>query len=48
MACNCGKNRLGGVKKWTHKAPDGTTKTYSSETEARMAAARQGGTVKPA
>lgn len=49
MACACGSKKADGSKKnWVHTAPDGVKKTYSSETDARMAAARAGGTVRAA
>lgn len=45
--CNCGSNRADGSKKnWTHTAPNGVKKTYSSEMDARLAASRLGGTVR--
>lgn len=51
MGCGCGKKKAGGTgQKWLVTAPDGkTTKTYSSETDARMAASSQSGArVRPA
>jgi hypothetical protein len=42
MACNCKRK----VASSTHTVtfPDGTKKTYRSETEAKVAVARKGGT----
>ena len=49
MACACGKKNADGSKKnWVHVAPNGVKKTYSSEMDARMAASRQGGSVRAA
>lgn len=45
--CNCGAGRKGASKNWVHTDPGGNKKSYSSETEARMAASRKGGTVRP-
>ena len=46
MPCNCGKNKVGAAKNWQHTAPNGKKKTYSSEMDARVAASREGGTVR--
>ena len=46
MACNCGSKKSGAAAKWTHTNPSGKITTYSSEMDARMAASREGGTVK--
>lgn len=48
--CGCGKAKTGGVAKFQHVGTDGRViKTYSSETDARMAAASKPGTrVRPA
>lgn len=46
--CNCGSGRKGASTTWIHTDTAGKKKTYSSETEARMAASRKGGTVRPA
>lgn len=49
MPCACGSKKADGTKKnWVHTAPDGKKKTYSSEMDARMAASRQGGSVRSA
>lgn len=49
MACACGSKRADGTKKnFVHVAPNGVKKSYSSEMDARMAASRLGGTVRPA
>lgn len=49
MGCACGSKKAGGVqKKWTHTDSTGKKTTYSSEMDARMAASRQGGTVRAA
>lgn len=49
MACNCGTSRRtdGTAKVYVHKAPDGTEKTYDREVDARIAASRLGGVVRP-
>lgn len=47
MACNCGSKKSTS-KIWKHTDPNGVTKVYSSEMDARMAASQHGGTVKPA
>jgi hypothetical protein len=43
MACNCNKKKVAAA---THvvRFPDGTSKTYRSATEAKVAVARKGGT----
>ena len=46
MACNCGSKKAGTSTKWTHTSPSGKSTSYSSEMDARMAASREGGTVK--
>lgn len=52
MGCNCGANRLGAAqknaKKWVVTDKAGAKTTHSSEADARMKAARVGGTVKAA
>jgi len=47
--CNCGSKRAAGLsKQYQHIKADGTTgKTYSSEADARMAVAREGGKIRP-
>lgn len=46
--CQCGKKKKGASSsQWTHTSPSGKTTTYSRESDARMAAAREGGTAKP-
>jgi len=51
MACSCGKNKAGGVKKYVHTytttSGAKTSDTYDKEMEARQAASRLGGTVRP-
>ena len=42
--CNCGSGRAARVT-WTHRKPDSTSKTYSTQIEADAAKARFGGTV---
>lgn len=43
--CGCGKSRTATTQNWDHVAADGTViQVYSSETEARTAAAQQPGT----
>ena len=42
MGCNCGKK--GSATSWVYVAPDGTTKTYRTEVEAKAAKIRAGGT----
>jgi hypothetical protein len=44
MACNCKRNK--NTATWTYTAPDGKTTSYRSETEAKYAVARKGGTYK--
>ena len=47
MACNCGKKKTPGVPRiWVHTTPGGVQTSYSSEQDARMAMAREGGTIK--
>lgn len=55
MACNCGGSRRadGSTRTYRHTMPAGktyeggaTSKTYPTETDARVAAARHGGTVR--
>lgn len=48
MGCNCGSKKGSASKNWIHTPPGGTSKTYSSEMDARMAQSRQGGTIRPA
>lgn len=44
MACgSCGGGKAGSKMEYVYIAKDGTQKTYSSETEARMAVTRKGG-----
>lgn len=46
--CNCGKKRAGAASsQWIHTSAAGKRTTYAKESDARMAAAREGGTVKP-
>ncbi len=49
MACNCGTSRRtdGSARTYTHTAPDGTKTTYAKESQARLAASREGGRVTP-
>lgn len=47
MACACG-SKNGSSQSWVHTDPSGKRTTYSSEGDARMAASREGGTVKRA
>lgn len=42
MGCNCGKKEP--AKKYVHQAPNGATKTYYTEVEARAAKIKHGGT----
>ena len=42
MACNCSKKKVASAT-YTAEFPDGTKKTYRSETEAKVAVARKGG-----
>ena len=44
MPCNCGSGK-GGKASYTAKFADGTKKTFSTETEAKAAVLRKGGTV---
>lgn len=44
MACACGKKSDGARKTYVVKSPDGSTKTYSTELEAKAAALRVSGT----
>lgn len=47
MACACGsKKKNGAPKTWTHVSPNGVQTSYSSEQDARLAMANQGGTLK--
>lgn len=46
MGCGCGKGKTSGTRTWVVTSPDGAKKTYSSEMDARTAAARSGGTVR--
>lgn len=48
MACACGSNKKSSTQNWLHKKPNGTTQTHSSEMDAQLAAAREGGTVRRA
>lgn len=48
MACNCGKSKKTATTSWSHIAPDGKVTVYRSEFDARTAAAREGGRVRPA
>lgn len=48
MACNCGRNRASSNQTWIHTDPNGKKTSYSSEMDARMAASREGGSVRPA
>lgn len=44
MACGmCGPGTPAPQKVWEHTAPDGTTSTYLTQTEARVAATMAGG-----
>lgn len=45
--CSCGSGKTTTATKWLHTSPAGKTTAYTSEGDARMAAAREGGTVKP-
>jgi hypothetical protein len=48
MGCNCGNKGTSSVpKSFVVKNPDGSTKSYRTEVEARAAAQRTGGTWKP-
>lgn len=49
MGCNCGNKSGAGSapKSFVVKNPDGTTRSYRTEVEARAAAQRTGGTWKP-
>lgn len=44
MACACAKKAV--RKTYVYTGPDGVTKAYSSEVEARAAVARKGGSYK--
>lgn len=46
MACNCKKNK--NTASYVYTAPDGTKTSYRSETEAKYAVVRKGGSYKPA
>lgn len=47
--CNCGAGRKPATSKtWVHVSTTGKKTTYAKEADARMAAARMGGTAKPA
>lgn len=46
MACNCKKNKP--TTTYTYTAPDGKQTSYRSETEAKYAVVRKGGSYKPA
>jgi hypothetical protein len=41
MGCNCGTNQA--AKTYVYTAPNGSTKTYRTEVEARAAVIRSGG-----
>lgn len=43
VGCNCGKSK-GGRETFVATFTDGTTKTYNTEVEARVATQRKGGT----
>lgn len=42
MGCNCGSQKTAPVT-YTHKASDGTVTAYRTETEAKAAVLRRGG-----
>lgn len=42
MACNCNRKKVAAAT-YTAEFPDGTKKAYRSETEAKVAVARKGG-----
>ena len=44
MACNCNKKKVGGT--FIHVAPNGKETVYRSETEAKYAVSRKGGSYK--
>ena len=46
MACSCKKKK--NTTTYTYTAPDGKKSTYRSETEAKYAVARRGGSYEPA
>jgi hypothetical protein len=46
MACNCKRNKS--TTSYVYTAPDGKTTSYRSETEAKYAVVRKGGSYKPA
>jgi len=46
MGCNCGGAKSGAKVVYVATFTDGTTKTYASEIEARMAVLKKGGTYK--
>lgn len=46
MPCACGAKKKSGQEVWTVRLPNGTTKSYSSEIEAKAEAQRTGGTAK--
>ena len=41
--CSCGKSKSGGVQKWKVTYADGSSKTFSSETDARIEASSNSG-----
>lgn len=45
MGCNCGPKKAA-PKSYVHTAKDGTVTAFKSETEAKAAVARKGGTYK--
>lgn len=45
MACSCSKPSTSSSTSYVVKAPDGSTKTYRTEMEAKAAASRVGGTL---
>jgi hypothetical protein len=45
MACACKKKKVGGT--FVYTSPTGKTTVYKSETEAKYAVARKGGSYKP-
>lgn len=45
MACACG-SKTNSTRKWLHTNPSGVKTVYDSEQDARMAASREGGTVR--
>lgn len=46
MGCGCGGRKNGAPQTWIHTDPNGRKTSYSSEMDARMAASRDGGTVR--